>query len=42
MTGEIAQAAAKVNANFPRNSEKFGLPTIQGLVILDDTASRVA
>lgn len=28
--------AAKVNANFPGNRERFGLPTIQGLVILCD------
>jgi ornithine cyclodeaminase/alanine dehydrogenase-like protein (mu-crystallin family) len=28
--------AAKVNANFPRNGERSGLPTIQGLVILFD------
>lgn len=28
--------AAKINANFPRNPERFGLPTIQGLVALFD------
>jgi alanine dehydrogenase len=28
--------AAKVNANFPLNPERFGLPTIQGVVILFD------
>jgi len=28
--------AAKLNANFPRNGERFGLPTIQGAVILSD------
>src|SRR5215218_2220283 len=28
--------AAKVNANFPRNAERFGLPTIQGLIVLSD------
>src|ERR1700757_606102 len=28
--------AAKVNANFPDNPTRFGLPTIQGLVILSD------
>jgi ornithine cyclodeaminase/alanine dehydrogenase-like protein (mu-crystallin family) len=26
--------AAKVNANFPRNAQRFGLPTIQGAVLL--------
>jgi len=28
--------AAKVNGNFPLNGERFGLPTIQGVVILFD------
>ncbi|HWS90109.1 MAG TPA: ornithine cyclodeaminase family protein [Pyrinomonadaceae bacterium] len=28
--------AAKVNANFPLNPERFGLPTIQGVVVLCD------
>ena len=28
--------AAKTNANFPGNRERFGLPTIQGLVLLFD------
>jgi alanine dehydrogenase len=27
---------AKVNANFPRNNTRFGLPTIQGLILLSD------
>jgi ornithine cyclodeaminase/alanine dehydrogenase-like protein (mu-crystallin family) len=31
--------AAKVNANFPGNPERHGLPTIQGLVVLMDAAS---
>jgi alanine dehydrogenase len=30
--------AAKLNANFPGNPARHGLPTIQGLVILADTA----
>lgn len=30
--------AAKVNANFPDNGRRFGLPTIQGLVVLCDGA----
>ncbi|HEY7698603.1 MAG TPA: ornithine cyclodeaminase family protein [Vicinamibacteria bacterium] len=29
--------AAKINANFPRNPDRFGLPTIQGLVVLFDS-----
>ena len=28
--------AAKVNANYPQNVEQFGLPTIQGVVVLCD------
>ena len=31
--------AAKVNANFPENRARFGLPTIQGLVVLFDGLS---
>ncbi len=30
--------AAKVNANFPDNRQRFGLPTIQGLIVLCDGA----
>jgi alanine dehydrogenase len=28
--------AAKVNGNFPSNFDKFGLPTIQGVIVLSD------
>src|SRR5258707_11519682 len=28
--------AAKVNGNFPQNSSRFGLPTIQGVIVLCD------
>ena len=28
--------AAKINANFPQNSERRGLPTIQGVIVLSD------
>ena len=28
--------AAKVNANFPQNSQRFGLPLIQGVIVLCD------
>jgi len=31
--------AAKINANFPANPQRFGLPTIQGLVALFDAGS---
>ena len=30
--------AAKLNANFPRNGERHGLPTIQGVVVLCDAS----
>lgn len=36
LLGDRPYFAAKVNANFPHNGEKFGLPTIQGLVVLCD------
>jgi alanine dehydrogenase len=32
-----AYFAAKVNGNFPNNHERFGLPTIQGLIVLCDS-----
>lgn len=38
-TGALAEPryfAAKINANFPSNPERFGLPTIQGLIALFD------
>jgi alanine dehydrogenase len=38
-TGALAEPryfAAKINANFPANPERFGLPTIQGLIALCD------
>ena len=31
-----AHVAAKLNANFPGNGSRFGLPTIQGVVVLSD------
>jgi ornithine cyclodeaminase/alanine dehydrogenase-like protein (mu-crystallin family) len=31
-----ARFAAKINANFPGNGARFGLPTIQGVVVLSD------
>ena len=31
--------AAKVNANFPENPLRFGLPTIQGLIVLSDAVN---
>src|SRR5467141_823921 len=33
---ERSYFAAKINANFPENPKRLGLPTIQGLVILCD------
>lgn len=37
--GNRTYFAAKVNANFPANAERFGLPTIQGVIALFDLAS---
>ena len=34
--GDRSYFAAKVNANFPGNRERFGLPTIQGVIALFD------
>jgi alanine dehydrogenase len=31
--------AAKVNGNFPKNGIRFGLPTIQGVIVLCDSAN---
>jgi alanine dehydrogenase len=37
--GDRTYFAAKVNANFPGNDERFGLPTIQGVIALFDLES---
>jgi alanine dehydrogenase len=37
--GDRSYFAAKVNANFPGNRERFGLPTIQGIIALFDLES---
>lgn len=34
---EKGYAAVKINANFPSNRQRFGLPTIQGVIALFDT-----
>ena len=31
--------AAKINANFPQNPKRLGLPTIQGVIVLSDSAN---
>ena len=31
--------AAKVNGNFPENGARFGLPTIQGVIVLCDSGN---
>jgi alanine dehydrogenase len=36
LIGERSYFAAKTNANFPDNPSRFGLPTIQGTVVLAD------
>ena len=38
LTTDRPYFAAKVNANFPQNGARFGLPTIQGAVLLFDAA----
>jgi ornithine cyclodeaminase/alanine dehydrogenase-like protein (mu-crystallin family) len=37
--GEPAVFAAKVNANFPSNPDRYGLPTIQGVLALFDAVN---
>jgi alanine dehydrogenase len=39
LTGDRAYYAAKINANFPGNPARNGLPTIQGVVALFDAAN---
>ena len=39
LLGERAYFAAKTNGNFPANPGRFGLPTIQGLVVLADAGN---
>jgi alanine dehydrogenase len=36
LAGERSYFAAKTNANFPDNAQRFGLPTIQGTIVLAD------
>ena len=33
--------AAKTNANFPQNAKRFGLPLIQGVIVLCDAETTV-
>ncbi|MGH7339609.1 MAG: hypothetical protein ACREKH_03895, partial [Candidatus Rokuibacteriota bacterium] len=37
--GECRYFAAKTNANYPQNPARFGLPTIQGTVVLSDATT---
>jgi alanine dehydrogenase len=39
LMGERSYFAAKTNANFPKNPERFGLPTIQGTIVLADATN---
>jgi alanine dehydrogenase len=41
LTADRPYFAAKLNANFPENERRHGLPTIQGAVILSDASSGV-
>src|SRR5215468_3533479 len=36
LSGARSYIAAKLNTNFPENSARFGLPTIQGVIVLYD------
>src|SRR5882724_519969 len=38
---ERSYFAAKTNANFPQNPQRFGLPTIQGTIVLADATNGV-
>jgi ornithine cyclodeaminase/alanine dehydrogenase-like protein (mu-crystallin family) len=37
LAGDTRLFAAKINANFPHNPDRHGLPTIQGVIVLFDT-----
>jgi alanine dehydrogenase len=39
--GDRSYFAAKTNANFPQNPRRFGLPTIQGTIVLADASTGV-
>jgi len=41
LVGDRSVFAAKINANFPDNPRRFGLPTIQGMVMLADVQNGV-
>jgi alanine dehydrogenase len=41
LIGERSYFAAKTNANFPENPRRFGLPTIQGTIVLADARNGV-
>jgi ornithine cyclodeaminase/alanine dehydrogenase-like protein (mu-crystallin family) len=41
LPGDRAYFVAKLNANFPGNNAHFGLPTIQGVIVVFDANNRV-
>jgi ornithine cyclodeaminase/alanine dehydrogenase-like protein (mu-crystallin family) len=41
LVGERSYFAAKTNANFPENPRRFGLPTIQGTIMLADASTGI-
>src|SRR5260370_16310383 len=41
LVGERSYFAAKTNANVPENARRFGLPTIQGTIVLADASTGV-
>jgi alanine dehydrogenase len=42
LTGAKTYIAAKLNTNFPQNHARFGLPTIQGVIVLYDAKNGLA
>ena len=42
LPGNRNYLVAKINANFPGNNAHFGLPTIQGVIVLFDARKRCA
>lgn len=36
LPGKTSYLVAKLNTNFPRNAQQFGLPTIQGVIVICD------
>ena len=39
LPGDRSYVVAKANTNFPENTQRFGLPTIQGLIVVYDAGN---